>query len=400
MEKNSILINYKIFFINILVLFICFSQLIYELTHVTLFFYLDELLLLISFANFFTSFKYKKYNILLLFSVFILFTLSILFGKNNNYFLIFLQIIIHLKLFFLIFLFSNIYSYDQIIKLWNILVVITIFGILTNFLFYLEFYKIFNLKIDVRDGFQRISGFQLNPNNLGLLLFINLILFHRNIILVNRKKYFIIILFFLIFLTGSRTFLFLTLLYFLIYFLFEIKLYTFFTKTIFIALLFLILNTYFTNNDLILNSKNNIEQTRNPDRSGYIRGIMIYNSFNLFLSYFPFGSGSATFGTLLSSDSKVYKELGLAKSPFFLKMKGVYDSNFASITGEFGFVGLFLFFLLFKSMFNYYNFIFKNWFFYFIVFILLFSSFTYPILMNSYSSILLSLFFLLIFKNK
>ena len=66
---------------------------------------------------------------------------------------------------------------------------------------------------------------------------------------------------------------------------------------------------------------------------------------------FPIGTGVATFGTKLSAGSKVYEDMEIGRTGVFENMSGgVFDSNFASIVGELGFVGLVLiFFLLWYS---------------------------------------------------
>lgn len=96
----------------------------------------------------------------------------------------------------------------------------------------------------------------------------------------------------------------------------------------------------------------NIENTvDNPVESGYIRGMMIYFSFVLANENFPWGTGASTFGTSSSDNSHVYVELGVDNSSFFIEKEGIYDSNFASVLGEFGYAGcLFYYFLLFIFM--------------------------------------------------
>ena len=62
------------------------------------------------------------------------------------------------------------------------------------------------------------------------------------------------------------------------------------------------------------------------------------------------GTGAATYGTVMSDNSAVYAEIGLQNSRYFVEKDGIYDSNFASLLGEFGFIGLFMFFIVFNRV--------------------------------------------------
>ncbi len=91
----------------------------------------------------------------------------------------------------------------------------------------------------------------------------------------------------------------------------------------------------------------NIEYTvESPKESGYIRGIMIYFSVILAIDRFPFGVGAGSYGTVMSDNSPVYTELGLQNSLFFINKEGIYDSNLASLLGEFGVIGLLVYALV------------------------------------------------------
>jgi hypothetical protein len=70
---------------------------------------------------------------------------------------------------------------------------------------------------------------------------------------------------------------------------------------------------------------------------------MIYNGTSLAVSHFPFGTGAATFGTVLSKYNtlEVYQKVSI---PSFWyegeELSGVYDSGFFSLLAENGFVGI------------------------------------------------------------
>jgi hypothetical protein len=103
--------------------------------------------------------------------------------------------------------------------------------------------------------------------------------------------------------------------------------------------------------EIIAITIDNIEATvDDPVASSYIRGIMIYFAFELAVDRFPLGTGAATYGTVMSDNSDVYVEIGLQNSRYFVEKDGIYDSNFASLLGEFGFLGLLLYLFVFYKV--------------------------------------------------
>lgn len=81
---------------------------------------------------------------------------------------------------------------------------------------------------------------------------------------------------------------------------------------------------------------------------------MVFFGFKLLLNYFPFGTGAGTYGTVMSDDSPVYDMLGISQMEFFQKMEGVYDSNIASIFGEYGVVGVMVFIFFSVKVFSFF----------------------------------------------
>ncbi len=86
---------------------------------------------------------------------------------------------------------------------------------------------------------------------------------------------------------------------------------------------------------------------------------MVYLGISLASQYFPISVGAGNFGSVMSDNSPVYKILGVSNNDFFINLEGVYDSNLASILGEYGFLGLFFYlFLTYKIL----GFLFVNYF--------------------------------------
>jgi hypothetical protein len=90
-------------------------------------------------------------------------------------------------------------------------------------------------------------------------------------------------------------------------------------------------------------------------QSNYIRGLMFYMSLLIIYQYFPIGTGAGTFGSIFAKDSQVYKDFGVSERYYFVEEWGIYDSNIASILGEYGFIGIALYFLLFKATYLHLN---------------------------------------------
>jgi hypothetical protein len=159
-------------------------------------------------------------------------------------------------------------------------------------------------------------------------------------------------------------------------------------------IMFFVISFVFSESEIIDRTVKNISMIQNSDE-GYIRGLMLISSLKLFISFFPFGSGAATFGSVLSENSQVYSDLGLSNKSFFLEMTGIFDSNWASLVGEFGLIGLIVFsFILYKSFIFLSNrseelnkFIILS-----IIFVIVLCGLTMPVFMNGYLAIIFSVF--------
>ena len=93
----------------------------------------------------------------------------------------------------------------------------------------------------------------------------------------------------------------------------------------------------------------NFKEFLDISNSRYVRGIMVYGGFKFAIENFPFGVGAANFGTVMSFGGKYYDILGISRMDEFSDSSGIFDSNIASILGEYGVI--FFLVLLYLSFF-------------------------------------------------
>lgn len=260
----------------------------------------------------------------------------------RDYTLILAQVVFHLK--FFIFSLVVIYSGITQKKLVYFLAVIVISGVFLNFIFSGNFNSLVGVESKFRNGIIRPVGWFGDTAVLGFATSICYIYFcDRYKELSAQKVIFDMSFIAFCLLVSVRTPI-------LAVFIMNVR----YIKTtkgamsfiyltpILVALLFISDSLYY----YVQITIDNIKWMFDSD-SGYIRGIMIYYSVINAIDYFPFGSGASTFGTVFSDDSYIYTKFGLENSMFILEKKGIYDSNLASILGEFGVLGLVLYFWLF-----------------------------------------------------
>ncbi len=228
-------------------------------------------------------------------------------------------------------------------KLFVFVMAVSIAGFLLNLFLQERFLDFFNVPPAYRAGILRIEGFQLKPNDLGIHLgiaFIYYFVFRFSGNLPNIV-FFTAFFFLLILITGSRAALAAIPITLLVYFVYT-RQWKVLGAMLLMALLGLVVFSGFVQ-DMLQRTIKNVSELSDIENSLYIRGIMIYYGFVLLLRYFPIGTGAATFGSVESGGSPVYEDLGLSDMRFFEQMEGVYDSNLATISGEFGAMGLLLF---------------------------------------------------------
>ncbi len=403
-KKN--IINFLILFV--LIFFIFFQKITGFFLNSLIITYSDEIMtLLFSIFVAIKTIKTRRINknhALLFSSVIFLISISLV-NKNAPLYKIILQTFIHLKLFFFYYLFEIIFEKKPLLakKTLNVVIFITILGLFVSFSLQQNFTTFFNLNTIYRYGFVRAYGFQLEVNHVAVTLSLYFLYFF--FIINNKpdlKKFFLysVIFLSLTFFTGSRSVLVVIPIAFL--FIFKSKR-NFYIKYFLIILAFLSISLSYLllkDTEFYKITARNFQDTVDMENSSYIRGIMIYYGIELAVDNFPIGTGAASFGTVLSEGSPVYSKLGLDKMDFFIEMTGIYDSNIASILGEFGFLGLalfiYLFFMIYKNIEKkisdtdspeYHKRYYQS-----ILILVLFYSASMGIIMNSYNGALFALF--------
>ncbi len=340
-----------------------------------------------------------KLTVFFVFVAYAYFTAISFLGINFYLINVILQNIIHLKFFILVFAFVWLFKeYPNTLKKCFLAILwITTIGVIINLIFQERFNNWVGFELVYRNDFLRLAGFQVQPNNIGITLGV----FYLYYLLYDGKKltylkYGIVTIIFiaLVFLTGSRTPLLLLPITFSIF----TKQHFGFILRSFVISLFLLITVFsvilLKDTELYEKTKTNIAQTISVDESNYTRGLLLYYSTVIARNNFPIGAGAGSFGTKFSEGSKVYQKYGLTNR-HFTEMQGVYESNFASILGEFGLMGIIIYSLLLRMVYkssikeedSQYD---KQYFIGMIAAMVIFH-FTKPIFMNSYPVILFSM---------
>ncbi|WED20642.1 O-antigen ligase family protein [Vibrio sp. JC009] len=198
----------------------------------------------------------------------------------------------------------------------------------------------------------RLIGFQFKPNDLAIFLS----LYYSVILFDSKKTWLKYVLMMLAFCTviysTSRTGLFVVIISTMFCFLRlrMLKYLLFFATAIILILSYdKIKDSFF-----ITETIRNFSEFFDIERSRYIRFIMLYLGFDIALDNFPIGVGPGNFGTVLSENSPVYYLIGVSSMSFFEELKGIYDSNIASILGEYGFLGLTFFLYISYRVFKFF----------------------------------------------
>lgn len=349
LNRSNVLIS----FVSVLFFMTLFGNLIGAVTGIESIDYIDEVLLLLIIGSVYltaiTKFRANKYLLLISF-VGLFFILLSFKTINSNFVKILIQSILHLKFFFYFFFIFIIYKHNQIklMRVFNLLFILTCLGIFLNLALQARFNSIFHLDENYRFGMLRLEGFQLSSNNLGITLsliytYLTFTYFNRSFVQIAKITFLYLVLIIFI---GTRIALFAIPIVFLMNTQLLVRK-RFLRVLLYIVgcILSILLLVILKDTELAQRTLTNISAVQGSETSGYIRGIMIFNGIKLLVNYFPIGAGAATFGTVLSGESKTYEMLGLSKLAYF-QSAGIYDSNWASIAGEFGLIGIIIFMIL------------------------------------------------------
>ncbi len=271
--------------------------------------------------------------------------ISLLFGYNRDPADVVIQSLINLK-FVLLLLTFLLYFQKKITlvrKFFNVVLLVAIVGIVLNLVTGTTFNSFFDIPVSVRSNQSlRFGGF-LNPNQMAYLMAmyigISLNRAKANTGYLTQSDWLkIAASMAIIFLTDSRSAI-IGVLFFFVAFYWEylLKNARMFLSFFIVMAVSLLLFLSFSNVISILLI--NLAGSFSLD-SYYIRGIIINMALQITYLHFPIGTGAATFGTVLSDNSPVYEYFGVAHRSFFLEKRGIYDSAFASILGEYGLIGI------------------------------------------------------------
>jgi len=337
-----------------------FYRILSEITSLSIFRYLDEIIFfsVIVYLLFYYLTSKKVHIIYLIILVFISYSviISLLFGFNKNLIDIFLQTLINVKFFILIIGFILIFkkNFKYLNLYFKVVFGIAFLSFFIHIISGAQFNNLFNISTFARPNI-RYSGFIAHPNHMAYLavLYVGYILskIKSSKTKINLNSF--LQIFFcvaIIFLTDSRTSILAAAIFFLAFYwdlLLKnalVLLYVF--STLSLSIVFLAVFT-----DVFDSIIQNIFQTFTLE-STYIRGNMIYLSGLIFYQFFPVGTGAASFGSVMANN-KVYEYYEQADRYYFANDIGLYDSNIASIVGEYGFIGLIFYFLLFFYTYKY-----------------------------------------------
>lgn len=331
---------------------------------------------------------------------FYLTVISILFGYNYNILHILVQNLIHIKFFIL---FGYIYYRKDVIipyflKNTKFFIYILSIGFILSLIYKQKMALYIGMIPDFTSTDFKYSGF-VKANILYLtIFFVYLYKTQEHFYFHNHKKIALnslIALSILLFL-GSRT----TLLAILIVLMitYSKTLIKVISKKAFLIVVFIgfIILNYAT--PLVSRTLTNFQDSFDLT-SHYIRGIMMHLSILIAQKCFPIGSGSATFGTVFSEGSPVYDYYNQGWRTYFTRMVGIFDSNFASVLGEFGVIGLILFSIIIIGMLKKFKILINKKMYFVLAFLLWFNFFFRGLFMSSDLTFLILLSFFFIIYN-
>ncbi len=261
------------------------------------------------------------------------------------------QSLINIKLFLygvlLVFLTRQWIGGKHVLFVFNAIFLLCILGVVANFVYPSEFvYSKYQYAFDRN----RIVGFQYKPNDLALfvsfyfsyLLFLKRVSTGRVILLVTCVV--------IVLATTSRTALIVMVGAVCLLLYHKRSPLSLVTLSFSVVLLFLLFWDMLSGSFIVNETIRNFSEFSDITNSEYIRFIMVYYSAILAADNFPMGVGAGNYGTVMSEGGFVYQDLGLANMTFFVKMEGIFDSNMASLLGEYGVLGIVLYYYFLISL--------------------------------------------------
>lgn len=350
---------FRVFIINL-----CFFSVFYtffsQRTGLQIFRYFDEIIFfafIVVLILYYTKVVkvHIAHFILLIFIVYSI-VVSMIFGFNSNVLEVIAQTLISLKFFVLLFgfivLFKNKFKFiDRYAK---VMFGFAFFGLLIHIILGVRFNQFFDINTFARPNI-RYVGFLPHPNQMAYIavLYIGYLLSKVKASQMKFKLTNIVQILFciiILFLADSRTSIIAVLILFIGFYWDLLRrnalilIYVF--SSFFLIILFMILFT-----DIFTSIIQDVSKSFTLE-STYIRGNMVFLSGVIFYEFFPIGTGAASFGSVLANN-KVYEYYGQADRYYFTNDIGLYDSNIASIVGEYGLFGIVFYYLLFKFTYKY-----------------------------------------------
>ena len=337
---------------------------------------LDELLLAVSivvilveiFINLINK-KLKTINLILITYIFYQYVNYNYSPFNLNIFLVLAQSLINIKVFLIAYATLIIYNKTKqnnyfIQKTMILFIVLFFIGIVINLILGSTWNLLYDQRVVFRYDFLRPIGYYISTAHIGyffVLTFFTLFMLFSKEKVIKKFKFlkkfliFIIIDFMLAFILSTRKGMFINIPFgVLVLSLFNKK--QKFFILIFLSIFLSIFLYLIKDMQIFIDTQQNIYDMNDPETS-YIRGLMVYNGINLFIEFFPFGVGNATFGTLLSQYNTfdVYQYVGLDLTRIYHdnSLHGVYDSGLASMLAENGFIGMIIIFLFIYYFFKF-----------------------------------------------
>lgn len=278
--------------------------------------------------------------------------ISITLGQNRDLFSILIQTFISTKFFFVASGMYGIWAYRDIRfgKLVNWLAAITLTGMGVQAVIGDRMFHVLHLSANqfstIGDGSMRLSGLLLNPNAAGAILGLAAVCLWIHLAYSDNRKAINYALIALctagILATGSRS----AMLIEMMAVLFTVRLRNVRSQILFVVgLLGLAVFSQTELFSLLYNKTlENIAAVQSGGDDNYPRWLMAY--FGVFLAYlhFPIGTGAGTFGSVMSKGDVIYSHLGLMQYQSIANGSGIFDSNFGSIAGEYGVIGVVLFY--------------------------------------------------------